>query len=156
MMREAILAFGRRGEVRIDRLRRDGRTLAAVVSFVTRGQLWSLKISYDASAAKHSPGALAFHQLTQDIVADPAITTADSCAPPNYTLPETFWSERLALAHILVETKGGDPLFRLAAWLEHTRAAANVRVKAWRDRIRARREAVGRQSAVAQEPGADA
>jgi CelD/BcsL family acetyltransferase involved in cellulose biosynthesis len=140
MMRAAIAAFGARGDVRIDRLRRDGRTLAAVVSFVTGKRLWSLKISYDASVARHSPGALAFHQLTQDLVADPAIASADSCAPPNYTLPETFWTERLALAHILVETRGGDPLFPLAARLERARAAANVRVKGWRDRLRARRQ----------------
>lgn len=55
MMRDAIAALGVRGDARIDRLRQDGRTLAAVVSFVTRGQLWSLKISYDATVAKHSP-----------------------------------------------------------------------------------------------------
>lgn len=140
MMRGAVLGLGARGAVRIDRLRRDGRTLAAVISFITRGQLWSLKISYEAAAAKHSPGALAFHRLTQAIVADPAITRADSCAPPNYTLPETFWTERLALAHILVETKGGDPLFPLAVRLERIRAAANVRLKAWRQRLRARRD----------------
>ncbi len=137
MILAAVTAFGAHGAVRIDRLRRDGRTLAAVVSFVTRGRLWSLKISYDAAAARHSPGALAFHQLTQGILADPAITSADSCAPPNYVLPETFWTERLPLAHILVETRGGDPLFPLAAALERGRAAANVRVKAWRDRVRA-------------------
>lgn len=141
MIRTAVTAFGAREAVRIDRLRRDGRTLAAVVSFVTRGRLWSLKISYDAAAARHSPGALAFQHLTQGILADPAMTSADSCAPPNYVLPETFWTERLPLAHILVETRGGDPLFPLAAALERARAAANVRVKAWRDRVRARRSA---------------
>ncbi|MCJ2033703.1 GNAT family N-acetyltransferase [Methylobacterium sp. J-068] len=141
MMREAIAAFGRRGAVRIDRLRRDGRTLAAIVSFVTRGQLWSLKISYDSAVAKSSPGAMAFHRLTQDILADPTLVTADSCAPPNYVLPESLWTERLALAHILVETEGGDPLFALAARLERTRAAANVRLKGWRDRLRAWRGA---------------
>ena len=151
MMRDLVAAFARRGAVRIDRLRRNGRTLAAVVSFVTRGQLWSLKISYDAAAARNSPGALAFHRLTQDIVADPALTTADSCAPPNYTLPETFWTERLALAHILVETKGGDPLFFLAAQLERARAAANLRLKAWRDRLRTWRRSAPSETG----PGAD-
>ncbi|KQP31663.1 hypothetical protein ASF49_09470 [Methylobacterium sp. Leaf104] len=138
MMRAFTARFGARGAVRIDRLRREGRTLAAVVSFTTRGQLWSLKISYDSAVARHSPGALAFHRLTQAVVADPALTRADSCAPPHYPLPETFWTERLALAHILVEAPGGDRLFPLAARLEGWRAEASLRLKAWRDRLRAR------------------
>lgn len=139
MMRAFAVRLGARGAVRVDRLRRNGRTLAAVVSFTTRGQLWSLKISYDSAVARHSPGALAFHRLTQAIVADPALTSADSCAPPHYPLPETFWTERLALAHILVETPGGDRLFPLAARLEGWRAEGSLRAKAWRDRLRARR-----------------
>ncbi|WP_082501222.1 GNAT family N-acetyltransferase [Methylobacterium sp. Leaf88] len=138
MMRAFVARLGARGAVRIDRLRRDGRTLAAVVSFTTRGRLWSLKISYDPAVARHSPGALAFHRLTQAILADSTLSTADSCAPPDYPLPETFWSERLALAHILVEAPGGDRLFPLAVRLEGWRAGVNLRLKAWRDRLRDR------------------
>lgn len=138
MMRAFVARLGARGSVRIDRLRRDGRTLAAVVSFTTRGQLWSLKISYDSAVARHSPGALAFHRLTQAILTEPALITADSCAPPDYPLPETFWTERRALAHILVEAQGGDRLFPLAVRLEDWRARANLRLKAWRDRLRTR------------------
>jgi CelD/BcsL family acetyltransferase involved in cellulose biosynthesis len=138
MMRAFVARLGARGSVRIDRLRRDGRTLAAVVSFTTRGQLWSLKISYDPTVARHSPGALAFHRLTQAILTEPALITADSCAPPDYPLPETFWTERLALAHILVEAQGGDRLFPLAVRLEGWRARANLCLKAWRDRRRTR------------------
>ncbi|MCK2052966.1 GNAT family N-acetyltransferase [Methylobacterium sp. 37f] len=136
MMRDLVLRFGARGGARIDRLRQNGRTLAALVSFVTREQVWTLKISYAAAAAKHSPGALAFQRLTQAIAADPALTTADSCAPPHYPLPETFWTGRLPLAHILVESRSGDPLFALAVRLERGRAEANRCLRAWRDRLR--------------------
>ncbi|NEU11940.1 GNAT family N-acetyltransferase [Methylobacterium sp. BTF04] len=137
LMRGAVASLGARGCVRIDRLRRNERTLASVVSFVTRDEIWTLKIAFDESVARHSPGTQLFYRLTQSLIADGAVTRADSCAPPNFALPETFWTERRALAHILVETRGGDRLFALAARLERLRADIVTWVRAW---VHARRK----------------
>lgn len=127
LIRAAVAAFAPEGHARIDRLRRDGHTLAAAVGFVTGGQFWCLKIAFDEEAARDTPGAELLHRLTRDLLADPAIRTADSCAPPGFRLAETFWAERLRLAHVLVEAPGGDPLFRLAVGLERARAWASRR-----------------------------
>lgn len=131
MMRGAVSAFGARGAARIDRLRRDDRTLASMINFVTRDQIWTLKISFDEAAARHSPGAQLIHRLTQSVIADGTIATGDSCAPPNFALPETFWTERLPLAHILLEVPGGDRFFGLAQWLETRRARGVTQFRAW-------------------------
>lgn len=128
----AARAFAARGDMRVDRLARDGQSLASALTFVTRGQAWCLKIAFDEAAARDSPGALHLHHLTRSLLDDSRISSADSCAPPDFFLAETFWAERLPLAHILVETAAGDPLYPFAARLEGFRASAVRRLKRWR------------------------
>jgi hypothetical protein len=133
----AVQAFARGGRMRIDRLHQDGHSLASALTFKTRRRVWCLKIAFDESAARDSPGAQHLHHLTQSLIDDPDVTVADSCAPPDFFLAETFWSERLPLAHILVETAAGDPLYGLAIRFEGLRASAVRTMK----RLRSRREA---------------
>jgi CelD/BcsL family acetyltransferase involved in cellulose biosynthesis len=130
LLQASVAAFGARGRVRIDRLRRDGATLASAITYVTGARAWCLKISFSETTARDSPGALLLHRITQALIADDTLTGADSCAPPNFQLAETFWAERMPLAHCLVATSGGDPLFALARGLEGLRA----RFSRWRAR----------------------
>lgn len=132
----AVAAFGRGDRMRIDRLHRGGRSLALALTFLTRGRAWCLKIAFDEGEARDSPGAQHLHHLTRSLLDDPAVTAADSCAPPDFFLAETFWAERLHLAHILVETAPGDPLYGLAARLETFRATAVRTIKRLRDKRR--------------------
>lgn len=127
---DLVVSYGARGRVRIDRLRRRGRTLASSIAFETGCTFWFLKISYDETEARNSPGALLVERVTRTLLTDTRIITADSCAPPNFPLIETFWGERRRLAHSLIEAGDGDRLFRLASSLEGLRARAS--------RIRAR------------------
>lgn len=136
MMRGVVAALAAQGGARIDRLRRDGRTLASMINFITRDQIWTLKISFDEAAARHSPGAQLIHRLTRSVIEDGALAVGDSCAPPNFPLPETFWTERLPLAHVLLETPGGDRFFAIARWCETQRARSVNRLRTW---LRARR-----------------
>lgn len=130
----AVTAFARGGRLRIDRLRRNGRSLAASLTFTTRGRAWCLKIAFDEDVARDSPGAQHLHRVTQSLLDDPGVTEVDSCAPPDFFLAETFWAERLPLAHVLVETAAGDPLYRLGARLEGLRAATVTTLKRLRNR----------------------
>lgn len=120
-----IASYGERGCVRIDRLRRNDRSLASSLALETASTLWFLKISYDEAEAKNSPGAQLVARVTRSLLADHRIEAADSCAPPNFPLIETFWGERRRLAHGLIEAGGGDRLFRVAATLESLRAQAS-------------------------------
>ncbi|MDO9428715.1 MAG: GNAT family N-acetyltransferase [Methylobacterium sp.] len=118
----SVAAFGALGRVRIDRLRRDGTTLASAVTFVGGARAWCLKISFLEAEARDSPGAQLLHHLTRSLIADAALDGADSCAPPDFRLAETFWAERMPLAHVLIAAPGGDQLFGLARRLEGLRA----------------------------------
>jgi hypothetical protein len=122
LLHASVAAFGARGRVRIDRLRRDGTTLASAITYITGTRAWCLKISFAEAVARDSPGALLLQQMTQGLIADGTLAGADSCAPPDFQLAETFWAERMPLAHILIETPGGDPLFGFARRLEGLRA----------------------------------
>lgn len=118
----SVAAFGARGTARIDRLRRGDTTLASAVTYVTGGTAWCLKISFAEAEARDSPGAQLVHRMTLSVIADAGLTGADSCAPPDFRLAETFWAGRMPLAHVLFATPGGDPLFGLARRLEALRA----------------------------------
>ncbi|GLS45045.1 GNAT family N-acetyltransferase [Methylobacterium brachythecii] len=128
-----VRSYGAGGRMRIDRLRRGGRSLAVSLSLETGSTFWFLKIAHDETEAKNSPGALLVERVTRSLLADPRIIEADSCAPPNFSLIETFWGERRRLAHGLIEASGGDPLFRPAVALEGLRAQA-VRVRTSRSK----------------------
>lgn len=120
-MRAMVEGLGRRGGVRIDRLRRNGRTLAASILLQSRDTAWCLKIAHEEAEASHSPGVQLVHRVTQAILVDEAPTFVDSCAAPDYRLGEMFWTGRRAVAHRLIEASGGDRLFALAAMLERAR-----------------------------------
>lgn len=134
-LRAAIAALGGRGRVRIDRLRRNGDTLASALTFATRGTVWCVKIAFDETEARNSPGAQLLHRLTENLVADPTVTAGDSCAPPGFRLAETFWAGRRSLAHVLIEARH-DPLFPLAERLERARAWTSLAKERARARAR--------------------
>ena len=132
-MRAMVSGFGAEGRIRIVRLRRGGRTLAAAILPRSGSETFVLKISYDAAEAAGAPGVQLVHRLTEAALGDPAIGRIDSCAAPDYRLAEMFWTGRRAIAHRLVEASP-DPLFPLAAALERARA----RYAGWRVRRRGR------------------
>lgn len=136
-LRAMTAALGAEGRLRIDRLRRGERTLAAAILPRTGADLWFLKIAHDEGQARHSPGVQLVHRLSRDWLADPAVLRVDSCAAPDTELAEMFWAGRRRLAHHLLEAPDGDPLFPLAAALERTRA----RIAEARVRMRAARQA---------------
>ncbi|MCJ2137731.1 GNAT family N-acetyltransferase, partial [Methylobacterium sp. J-026] len=70
-----------------------------------------------------APGVQLVHRLTAAVVSGAwDIDRIDSCAPPDFALGSTFWTERRPIAHLLVAA-GHDPLFPLARALERARAA---------------------------------
>ncbi len=138
LLQASVAAFGARGQVRIDRLRREGTTLASAIIYVTGARAWCLKISFLESTARDSPGALLLHRITQSLIAEGSLNGVDSCAPPDFQLAETFWKERMPLTHLLLATPEGDRLFGLARRLEGLRA----RFSRWRAR-RARTRSLG-------------
>lgn len=120
-LRAALSALGAAGGVRVVRLRRGERTLAAAILPVTGADAWVLKIAHDEAQPEAAPGVQLVHRLTEAVLSGAwGIDRIDSCAPPDFALGSTFWTERRPIAHLLVEA-GRDPLFPVARRLERAR-----------------------------------
>ncbi len=137
-LRGIVTAYGAAGRLRIDRLRREGQSLAVSIGLRTERTFWYLKISYAEDEAKNSPGSQLVRQVTQTLLDDPTLDAADSCAPASLGMISTFWCERRGLSHALIEAQGGDRLFPLAARCEAMRVAVIDQARRLRARLRAR------------------
>ncbi len=138
----ALRAFHAAGRLRFWRLRLDGEVIATMFGHVTGGQLWLGKMAYAESLARYSPGVLLVIEATRDILADPVITFADSCADPNHPMIDHLWRGRLAMADVLIaapETAAGRA--RMLFALERARRTARAWLKRlWRS-VRKRKRA---------------
>ncbi|MFB0487742.1 CelD/BcsL family acetyltransferase involved in cellulose biosynthesis [Methylobacterium sp. OAE515] len=120
-LRAALADLGAAGAVRVVRLRRGERTLAAAIVPVTGAEAWVLKIAHDEAQPEVAPGIQLVHRLTEAVLSGVGgIDRIDSCAPPDFALGSTFWTERRPIAHLLIEA-GRDPLFPVARRLERAR-----------------------------------
>jgi hypothetical protein len=88
---------------------------------VTGAEAWVLKIAHDEAQPEVAPGIQLVHRLTEAVLSGAGgIDRIDSCAPPDFALGSTFWTERRPIAHLLIEA-GRDPLFPVARRLERAR-----------------------------------
>jgi CelD/BcsL family acetyltransferase involved in cellulose biosynthesis len=120
-LRAALADLGAEGRVRVARLRRQDRTLAAAILPVTGTEAWVLKIAHDEARPEAAPGVQLVQRLTEAALSGAwSIDRIDSCAPPDFALGSLFWTERRSIAHLLVEA-GRDLLFPAARALERAR-----------------------------------
>jgi CelD/BcsL family acetyltransferase involved in cellulose biosynthesis len=133
----AVLALGREDKVLIHRLHANGKAIAATIALKSGDTAWGWKVAYDEAYANYSPGVLTVASLTDTILADPAITQADSCATATDTMAPQLWNERLTLADWLFTTAADAEFsFALASRLEALRRAAITAAKSARDHLR--------------------
>ncbi len=112
-------ALAAEGKAQIDRLRVDGRPIAATVTLSSGDTAWCWKIAYDESYARFSPGAQLLHDLTQRLLDDPHIARADSCATADHSLIDHVWRERLPLCDRLIHVgpaMDDQPLRSCGCW----------------------------------------
>ncbi len=138
-MEQAVTGLARDGKARIARLIAAGRPIAALVTLESGTTAWCWKIAYDESFARYSPGVLLLLEATQELLDDPNVTRADSCATAGHPMIDHIWRERLALADVLMsvgpQRRGA---FALAGVLERARRAGIAGVKRLRDLLRGR------------------
>src|SRR5262249_36529754 len=99
-MESALGNLAAEGHAHIDRLIHDGRPLAAAITLQSGATAWFWKIAYDETQARASPGVQIALDLTEALLADPAIARADSCATADHPMIDHLWRERLALADL--------------------------------------------------------
>ncbi len=121
------------GALRFWRLVHEGRTIASLFATVHARRLLLGKIAYDESFAAFSPGVLVTLHATRDILADPAVDMADSCAIPDHPMIDHIWKDRLEMADVLITLPGAPRLLAaLVAAAERTRYHTRSRLKrAW-------------------------
>ncbi|MCV9935796.1 GNAT family N-acetyltransferase [Boseaceae bacterium BT-24-1] len=127
-IREIVGNFAAVDGARIDLLRLDGVPIAGGLLLDLAGQSHFLKIAYDETKAKLSPGrALAIAMLRADFAAGQPFRL-DSGAGDGVDPSAYPWGERQEMANAIVALAGGSALRpRLAA-------TARLRLRRWRDR----------------------
>ena len=100
---------------------------------------WCWKIAYDETFARYSPGVQLLMETTQELLDDPNVTRADSCATAGHPMIDHIWRERLGLADQLMSVGPQQRrAFALAGALERARRAAIAGIKELRDLARRR------------------
>ena len=137
-MEEAVIGLARAGKARIARLIAGGRPIAVLVTLQSGTTAWCWKIAYDETFARYSPGVQLLLETTQELLDDPNLAHADSCATAGHPMIDHVWRERLGLADQLMRVGPRQPAFWLACTLERARRTAIAGLKGLRDRARRR------------------
>ena len=94
---------------------RAGRNLpAAVASAVVLltligTTLYFWKTAFDERFAALSPGVQLALELTEVQLADPGVTTTDSCAAPDHPMIDRLWPDRMALVDVMIDLHPDEP-----------------------------------------------
>jgi CelD/BcsL family acetyltransferase involved in cellulose biosynthesis len=134
-MSEAVAALAVARKARVDRLRLDGRTIAAAITLYSGDYAWFWKIAYDEEFSRYSPGVQLTVDLTDVFEADKNLSLVDSCAVPDHPMIDHLWGGRIAMADRLVPLDGTIS-FAIASAAERVRGMTIASVKALRDRLR--------------------
>ncbi len=94
------------GRVDFLRLTLDDRPIAMLINLRSPPMLWSYKITYDESLARFSPGVLIELETIAQIMRDPKIARADSCAKPDHPMINKLWGERQSIEQLTISLKG--------------------------------------------------
>jgi CelD/BcsL family acetyltransferase involved in cellulose biosynthesis len=134
-IRGAVVSLAAEGQASIDRIMVDGRAIAAAIVLRSGRDAWFWKIAYDETFASLSPGVMLSVIVTDELLDDPNIVRADSCAVANHPMIDHLWRERLGLCNRLIAVRPSAP-FSVARRLEGLRSAAMAGVKTIRGRFR--------------------
>ena len=133
----AVSALARESKAEIMRLMLAGRAIAALIVLRSGDTAWCWKIAYDERHARSSPGVQLMLQATKALLAEPGLTSVDSCAAPDHPMIDHIWRERLPLADRLVQPgPHGGAAFAFTRALEAARTGAIAAAKHARDLLR--------------------
>ncbi|MGP0092050.1 MAG: GNAT family N-acetyltransferase [Xanthobacteraceae bacterium] len=132
----AVMGLAAEGKAAVHRLMVGDRAVAAAIILRSGDRAWFWKIAYDETLARFSPGVLLAADVTDALVADPAVACADSCATPDHPMIDHLWRERLALSDRLIAVGGSRLTFAFVRRLEGMRRRAIRAAKGLRNRLR--------------------
>jgi CelD/BcsL family acetyltransferase involved in cellulose biosynthesis len=118
----AVVDLAAQGQAGVARLSCGERVVAAGVLLTSGRGAWFWKVAHDESVARASPGVQLTLDLTEHVLADPAIDWCDSCAAAGHAMIDSIWRERRTLVDRLIALGTGRD-FALACRLESLRRA---------------------------------
>jgi CelD/BcsL family acetyltransferase involved in cellulose biosynthesis len=135
-MNMSIAGLAAKACARVDRLVLDGRVVAASITLFSGDTGWCWKIAYDQGHSRFSPGVQLMVELTERLLADPAIVRVDSCATAGHPMIDHIWRERLELCDLLIALRTPTVPFGLICRVEQISRSAIGTAKSIRDRFR--------------------
>lgn len=138
-MTSAVGALAGQHQAAIHRLCIDSKAIAACITLRSGHSAWCWKIAYDEEYARFSPGAQLLARVTDDLLSDATIASADSLATPDHPLIDHIWRERCTMSDRLIAVRA-DPFapFSVISRLEAMRRLGRAAGRTLRDRWRSR------------------
>jgi CelD/BcsL family acetyltransferase involved in cellulose biosynthesis len=119
----------RRGRLMMMALRLDGRPVALKYNLLAGEGSFAIKITFDESFARYSPGVLLELENIHRLHRSPGLRWMDSCAAPNRFMINHLWPERREMQTIFFSTGRAVPslLLALVPLLQFVRARVRRR-----------------------------
>jgi CelD/BcsL family acetyltransferase involved in cellulose biosynthesis len=141
-VRELAAKLSAEGRASVALLRVDGKAIAAQVVMYSGRTAYTWKTAFDADYARYSPGMLLVDKVTEQLFADPAIESIDSCSYEDGFMAK-LWTARRKMVEMLVHVGPGTSA---AFALEQARLLGYHEAKRIRNQWRARRAAAPPQA----------
>lgn len=141
-VRELVAKLAAEGRVSVALLRVDGKAIATQVVMYSGRTAYTWKTAFDAEYARYSPGMLLVDKVTDQLFADPAIESIDSCSYEDGFMAK-LWTARRKMVEMLVHVGPGTSA---AFALEQARLLGYHEAKRIRNQWRARRAATPPQA----------
>ena len=124
---EALRALATQDNCRIHTLLVDGRPIASGIVLLDAPHAFYAKIAYDEAFARASPGTVLSVGVTRELLSDPTVSLADSCATEGNAMIAWMWPDRRPLADVLVATRPATPPFAVEGAARLFQAAHEAR-----------------------------
>jgi CelD/BcsL family acetyltransferase involved in cellulose biosynthesis len=136
-IQQAMLALASDGRAEVHRLMQNNHALATGIALRSGDTAWFWKIAYNEAFARYSPGVQITLDLSETLLADPAIARIDSCATEGHPMIDHLWRERLELSDFLIAPSAASlSQFSVARHLESLRRSLISTAKTLRDSVR--------------------
>jgi CelD/BcsL family acetyltransferase involved in cellulose biosynthesis len=101
----------------------DDVPIAMQCNMLARGGAFALKVAYDESFSKYSPGALLELESIADMYRRDDFVWMDSCTRSGHPLMHRIWHDRITIEHVLVAPGGlwGRMIVALYPYLQHAK-----------------------------------
>ena len=136
-LRAMTRGMGHEGKCRLYWLALDGLMIAANIVLLSHETAYFWKTAYDEDFSFASPGVLLTLDMTERLMREPRVVSADSCAVSDHPMIDHIWRGRLRMADVMVSLRAdGAKAFNGALQREQFRRRLRDKAKSALERFR--------------------